>query len=256
MAQALDVSLRCNSLKCRASLKEKAVVTTCSHIFCLSCADRLGLSKTKGPMRQCPACETMLPNPDDAVSTVLNPTEDYKSSVLSGLDPSTIVDCAGRALSFWVYQTTQEICYQEYLSKSLTEKYKVLDGEMERIVHNAQAEIEELRNKLSEMQLNQEQLQKKNDELIVMYQEKCRKHTQMTNLYNLLKSRAMKSQIKTAASDSSERVPSKYFSPRQEHSGVEQLFRHQRSGSAGSGADILWEKTSMPPPRLPSSECQ
>lgn len=130
------------------------------------------------------------------------------------------------------------------------------------------------------MQLNQEQLQKKNDELIVMYQEKCRKHTQMTNLYNLLKSRAMKSQIKTAASDSvsralssiprtramnqgskltmpqSERVPSKYFSPRQEHSGVEQLFRHQRSGSAGSGADILWEKTSMPPPRLPSSECQ
>lgn len=51
----------------------------------------------------------MLPNPDDAVSTVLNPTEDYKSSVLSGLDPSTIVDCAGRALSFWVYQTTQEM---------------------------------------------------------------------------------------------------------------------------------------------------
>jgi hypothetical protein len=27
---AMDFSLRCNSLKCRAELKEKAVVTTCS----------------------------------------------------------------------------------------------------------------------------------------------------------------------------------------------------------------------------------
>jgi E3 ubiquitin-protein ligase CCNP1IP1 len=52
------------------------------------------------------------------------------------------------------------------------------------------------------MQLTQDQLQKKNEEVIEMYQEKCKKHTQMTNLYNLLKSRAMRSQIQTAASDS------------------------------------------------------
>ena len=30
MAQALDFCLRCNSLKCRATLNERAVVTTCS----------------------------------------------------------------------------------------------------------------------------------------------------------------------------------------------------------------------------------
>lgn len=79
-------------------------------------------------MRQCPACETMLPNPDDAVSTILNPTEDYKSSVLSGLDPSTIVDCAGRALSFWVYQTTQEMYVSSItlgVSWSLLKKDKI-----------------------------------------------------------------------------------------------------------------------------------
>lgn len=52
------------------------------------------------------------------------------------------------------------------------------------------------------MQLTQDQLQKKHEEVIEMYQEKCKKHTQMTNLYNLLKSRAMRSQIQTAASDS------------------------------------------------------
>ena len=40
---------------------------------------------------------------------MLNPTEDYKTSVLSGLSPSVIMECAGRGVAFWVYQTTQEM---------------------------------------------------------------------------------------------------------------------------------------------------
>ena len=79
------------------------------HIFCLGCADGLGLSHPTADSRSCPACQTVLSNPDDAVSTVLNPTEDYKTSVLSGLDPNTIMECAGRALGFWAYQSTQEM---------------------------------------------------------------------------------------------------------------------------------------------------
>lgn len=41
--------------------------------------------------------------------TELNPKEDYKTSVLSGLSPETIMECAGRALSFWSYQVTQDL---------------------------------------------------------------------------------------------------------------------------------------------------
>jgi len=50
-----------------------------------------------------------LPNPDDAVIANLNPTEDYKTSVLSGLSPTVILECAGRGLSFWQYQMAQEM---------------------------------------------------------------------------------------------------------------------------------------------------
>lgn len=131
----MDFALRCNSLKCRAVLIERAVVTTCryvctpecasslvllivssSHIFCNACSDTLGLSAPPGGNRVCPACQTRLPNPDDAVSTCLKPTDDYKTSVLSGLTPSMIMECAGRALSFWCYQSTQEMhvgCFPE-----------------------------------------------------------------------------------------------------------------------------------------------
>jgi E3 ubiquitin-protein ligase CCNP1IP1 len=47
-------------------------------------------------------------NPDDAVVAQLNPSEDYKTSVLSGLTPTIIMECAGRALGFYSYQASQE----------------------------------------------------------------------------------------------------------------------------------------------------
>ena len=120
--------LRCNNLKCRIALTERAVVTTCrfvltsfrttslltitllnSHIFCLECAELLGLSTaTTGP-RICPACQVRLNNPDDAVCTYLNPADDYKTSVLSGLSPTIIMECAARAMAFWSYQAAQEV---------------------------------------------------------------------------------------------------------------------------------------------------
>ncbi|CAP96950.1 Pc21g20530 [Penicillium rubens Wisconsin 54-1255] len=258
----MDFSLRCNSLKCRAELKEKAVVTTCSN-------------------RLCPACQTALLNPDDAVSTILNPTEDYKTSVLSGLDPNTIMECAGRALAFWAYQSTQEIFYQEYRAKTLTEKYANLNTQMDKIIHNANTEILSLQNKLSDMQSSQEDLQKKNQELNDMYRDKNNKLAQMTNLYNLLKARAMKSRMQTAASDtvsqalSSLNAPPPVSMPLSNTSslppapvtrhpktptfpvnpdGVEQLHRYQRSGTGSSkrARTKTPREAPMPPPDRPN----
>ncbi|RAH57672.1 cyclin [Aspergillus piperis CBS 112811] len=278
----MDFYLRCNSLKCREQLKERAVVTTCSHIFCLHCAGSLGLSHPTANERICPACQTVLVNPDDAVATALNPTEDYKTSVLSGLDPNTIMECAGRALLFWTYQTTQEIFYQEYLAKTLTEKYTNLNTQMDKVIHNANSEISALQARISaDMQTAQDQLRKKNQELVDMYREKCKKFTQMTNLYNILKSRAMRSQMQTAATDTvsqaldsltasrnnvSELVPRHTEAPRPPQTplprqsnvypvnreGVEQLHRHQRSGTGSSkGRREKTDVAAMPPPSRP-----
>lgn len=81
----------------------------CSHIFCVDCARKIRFETTPLQKRACPICNTALPNKNDALHTRLSPPEDYKTSVLSGLDPATIVECASRALSFWTYQTTQEM---------------------------------------------------------------------------------------------------------------------------------------------------
>ncbi|KAG2420513.1 hypothetical protein HFD88_000125 [Aspergillus terreus] len=267
----MDFYLRCNVLKCRAQLQEKAVVTTCSHIFCFQCADNLGLSRASPDPRQCPACQTVLSNPDDAAMTILNPTEDYKTSVLSGLDPNTIMECAGRALLFWSYQTNQEILYQEFLGKTLTDKYANLNTQMDKVIHNANAEISTLQTKLSDMKKEHDQLQKKNQELVDMYREKSKKFTQITNLYNLLKSRSMRPQIQNAASDSISQTlkslvpqnaapmqstlsnqPSTISSPRPpdvfplNREGVDQIHRYQRSGTGSSkGKTSLQQRHSI-----------
>lgn len=86
------------------------LLTAQSHILCLPCAEKTGLSApTNDGVRQCPACGMRLMNQDDAVITQLDPSEDYKTSVLSGLTPTIIMECAGRGLSFYSYQVNQEM---------------------------------------------------------------------------------------------------------------------------------------------------
>jgi E3 ubiquitin-protein ligase CCNP1IP1 len=140
-----------------------------------------------------------------------------------------------------------------------------------------------------DMQLSQEQLHKKNQELVEMYREKSKKHAQVTNLYNLLKSRAMRSQIQSAASDSVSHVLESLSGPRPEstsfpdlhqslsshtpvsraslkgqypmgRNGIEQLHPHQKSGSGSGSGNVSVNMdhdhpviTSMPPPNRPAS---
>lgn len=113
------------------------------------------------------------------------------------------------------------------------------------------------------MQGAHEQLEKKNQELLDLNRERSKKLSQITNLYNLLKARAMRSQLENAASDTvsqtintfttrAEPVVSNTHTTITTHSkartpggpktpifpispeGVEQLHRYQRSGTGSS----------------------
>ncbi|CZT07144.1 related to lactose regulatory protein [Rhynchosporium graminicola] len=133
--------------------------------------------------------------------TNLNPTEDYKASVLCGLSPTVIMECASRALNFWAYQTTSEITYQAFLAKSLTDKYSMLNNQVDKLVHEANEQITTLQDKVTNMQADQESLVRRNEEIANALREKNRKHLQTQELYDKLKRRSMLSQVQDAASD-------------------------------------------------------
>ncbi|OCK86387.1 hypothetical protein K432DRAFT_284568 [Lepidopterella palustris CBS 459.81] len=200
----MDYILRCNSLKCRAPLNDRAVVTTCSHVFCTHCSDRVGLSSATGLARICPACSTALNNPDDAVVTQLNPSEDYKTSILSGLSPNIIMECASRGLAFYSYQTSQEIVYQEYLAKTWTEKYQNLSNQMDKLILDANSEIKALQDKLEAMHMEHKNLEQKNHDLVEAFREKSKTQQQIQKLYQSLKAQVMASHVATAATNEAE----------------------------------------------------
>ncbi|KAJ5120817.1 uncharacterized protein N7515_010205 [Penicillium bovifimosum] len=167
---------------------------------------------------------------------------------------------------------------------------------MDKVIHNANTEITALQNKLTgrsnqsgprirlntapDMQSAQEDLQRKNQELNDLYRDKHNKLAQMTNLYNLLKARAMRSRMQTAASDTVSQALSSLHAPPSvpvplsdisakpasatrhpktptfpvNTDGVEQLHRHQRSGTGSSkrAKTNTPGEAAMPPPARPN----
>lgn len=174
------------------------------------------------------------------MSTQLNPTEDYKTSVLSGFSPSTIVECAGRGLAFWSYQSTQEIVYQEYLAKSLTDKYNSLGTQVDKIIHDANSEIDMLNQKISSLQLDRESLQSENTKIRAAFQEKNRKHQQTQELYDRLKRKEMTAVTQSAAFESVDDVLGGANARASQPRPLQQTFS-SRSQEARAGAQYPYD---------------
>ncbi|QDS74315.1 hypothetical protein FKW77_004042 [Venturia effusa] len=270
---AADFSWRCNILDCRETILQQAVVTTCSHILCLPCAEKTGLSApTNDGIRQCPACGVRLMNQDDAVITQLDPSEDYKTSVLSGLTPTIIMECAGRGLSFYNYQVNQEITYQSHLASNLRKKHNNINQQLDTIIAQANLQIKKLQDALSESDRKYADLENKNLDLRNAFKDKNKAFQDMQKQYQELKGEKMRFQARDAASEVAEQVSqgplAGRFSSKShavysrgvggvsgEFQGARGLYNRPRSGSSESadglraqraGAPQAWQHTRQP----------
>ncbi|KAL1666767.1 hypothetical protein GGF50DRAFT_49951 [Schizophyllum commune] len=114
----MDTDLKCNRLTCRKSLTDKAVVV-------LECANELFTAA-----RLCPGASAYIYH----VVCSLRPSNDYKTSVLSGLSPSIILEICSRAISFWQYQIHQENSFQQAVVRNLTDKNAQLQKQLDNVV--------------------------------------------------------------------------------------------------------------------------
>ncbi|GAN05390.1 E3 ubiquitin-protein ligase CCNB1IP1 [Mucor ambiguus] len=104
----VEVDIHCNVIRCRKplSVESQACVTSCSRNAHNAASE-------------------------DIILIQLNPTEEYKSSVLAGLKPEIILDICMRAVAFYEYQTSQEIAFRAMIQKNIQEKYKVLKDQFD-----------------------------------------------------------------------------------------------------------------------------
>lgn len=108
--------------------------------------------------------------------------------------------------------------YQEHVSKALVDKYTNLTVDLDKVITDANTQITTLNNKVSSMyqisrlpfrdmalirsqgmDLDQQALRRKNEELAVALKEKNKKLMQTQELYDKLKRRAMMGQMQHAA---------------------------------------------------------
>lgn len=197
----MDFQLRCNHLRCRERLKDKAVVTTCSHIFCLTCSDSSSLGSSETVARSCPACGTILDKPFDVTVAILRPTDDYKMSILSGLSPTIIMDCANSGMAFWAYQSSQEIYYQEHANKSLKQQLDVKNQELSGVKASAREEIGKLEDSLQDASDKISKLSRSLAELEEGRKSLERDRNKFRMSYEKLKQKALVPDIENAAEE-------------------------------------------------------
>ncbi|KAI7824675.1 hypothetical protein BC939DRAFT_515604 [Gamsiella multidivaricata] len=156
------------------------------YIFCVACAN-----KAFGAALVCPACEASLTQQDDVVFVELNPGQEYRSSILSGLRPEVIMEICTRAISFWTYQTSQEAKYQEMIQKTLEDKLSLCEKQQQRMIREVNAELNGFRNKMNSLQKDLEQEKRKTADFSEQLDEKSRLLSKFQTLYERQKRRPL-----------------------------------------------------------------
>lgn len=169
----------CNFRKCRRALSSQAWVTTCSHAFCVE-HGKSEFKRNAENSLNCPACGTELRDKFDVIQADLKPGDTFKSIVLAGMRPDTIMDIAMRAMSFWSYQVEQETLYQESLAKHAREKLQCMEEVNMLNLQKLKAELETCKRKITSMQAEFNNKRKHAEELAAKLEDKTRKIQKLT----------------------------------------------------------------------------
>ncbi|KAF9439109.1 cyclin B1 interacting protein 1, E3 ubiquitin protein ligase [Entomortierella beljakovae] len=97
-------------------------------------------------------------------------------SILSGLKPEIIMEICARAISFWTYQASQEIRYQEMSSKACGEKLNAQERQTQIITREFGIEFEALQKEI-------ENEKHKANELAERLEDKSRQLSRLQTLY-------------------------------------------------------------------------
>ncbi|KAG8232135.1 hypothetical protein J437_LFUL012144 [Ladona fulva] len=172
-----DADLVCNFKRCRKRLTSMIWVTSCSHAFC---EDDGAREFSRDPENNtCPACSTPLAAKYDIVKTNLNPTEQFKSMVLAGLRPETILDIATRAISFWSYQVHQERLFQETAASKIRDRQHQIEEFYESNITQLKTEVAGLKRQLDNAKKELENQTQRAEEAAEQLREKIQQYQKL-----------------------------------------------------------------------------
>ncbi|KAG0420077.1 E3 ubiquitin-protein ligase CCNB1IP1 [Dictyocoela roeselum] len=156
--------LKCNNLRCRECVQKRIYITPCSHVFCAICAAQIQR------MNLCIACKSFVKDRE----MISKATDD--GPCLLGYAPEEIFEAAQKALSFWLYQSEQEMA----IGRAVQEKAESAQqkAHQECLLMNNKFEIEKmnLRNTIDKLENKLEREKECNYDLGVMLSEKTKQY--------------------------------------------------------------------------------
>ncbi|KAI8913631.1 hypothetical protein EDD86DRAFT_262847 [Gorgonomyces haynaldii] len=84
----------------------------------------------------------------DVIEQQLDPTDDFKASLLSGMSPELIGDILTRGLSFYQHQITNELELLHDIVKDQEQEYHCLVGKFEKHKHQSELDMNDLETKI------------------------------------------------------------------------------------------------------------
>ncbi|KAF5369772.1 hypothetical protein D9758_001312 [Tetrapyrgos nigripes] len=190
----MDTELKCNRLTCRKALTDKAVVTTCSHIFCVECANELF-----NAARLCPACESSLTEPSALctrqTTTKLsepfyNPGDLQQSDFVLAI-PNTSREVCICALEEWITYCVVASTFQQAVLRNLNDKNAQLQKQLDNVVREANSEISLLNNKNAELERDLEVERRKVRDLQEATREREKEYQKLKAQHDKIKRKAL-----------------------------------------------------------------
>ncbi|XP_057182920.1 E3 ubiquitin-protein ligase CCNB1IP1 [Triplophysa rosa] len=176
---ASEYTLLCNFHKCRVKLSGFAWVTACSHVFC----DQHGSDEFSRTPAICPACSSVLSGKLDVLRTELVPSEQYKSMVLVGLPPETILDISHKALTFWTYQVNQERLLMEFNLSRAGGQVVQMEKFLTQQNQSRELELNALKGEIASLKKMLEEYKQKYREVLDRLNERNRQYQKLQGLF-------------------------------------------------------------------------
>ncbi|KAK1348710.1 hypothetical protein CWI37_0175p0020 [Hamiltosporidium tvaerminnensis] len=159
--------MKCNNLKCRESIHNRAIITICCHIFCPKCGPKIKKSS------MCSACQNFLKEEDILLKEI-----DVLPCLL-GYNPEEIFEAARRGLSFWINQNEIENSIQNLKSDSLESQCMKYKKDLKSLESATKIEMDSLQAKINKLERNIEKERQNSYDLSVMLSEKTKQYQRL-----------------------------------------------------------------------------
>eukprot|EP00741_Cyanophora_paradoxa_P004907 tig00000849_g4761.t1 len=174
------MQMRCN--RCWNPLARECFSTLCGHTFCIDC----GNANFGGPVMACSACNRRL-GQSHVMLVDRNPSEEWKTMILAGLEPEIILEISKAAMACWIYQTDAANSFLQHEHSTELQNTRAAGHMAEERAMQISHELERTIHRLKQLEEENQAIHREKSEVESRLEEKSRQKRKLEELYDCVR---------------------------------------------------------------------